>query len=372
MPDPLERVAVIGTGLIGGSLSLAMKTRGLAARICGYDLHPENSRLALDRGAIDEAAETPAAAVAGADLTIIAIPVGSIPGMLSEIAAHLRPGSIVTDVGSTKAAIVQAADDLLPEGVSFVGGHPMAGSELDGVAAADADLFANACYVLTPARRCSPDAFEFLYNLLRGIGALVVAMAPEQHDRAVGMVSHLPHALSLGLMNLALRKQTETANLFYLAAGGFRDMTRIASSNPAIWLDILTENRVALTALIDDYVAELGCLRGMIEEGDAEQLRGYMHSAREGRRGLTPAGRVEGESYTLSIPVDDRPGVISSITQAISGLEINIYDLELVHPLDSGGGLLRVLVQGKQEAERAAEALRQRGFNATLSKTGGI
>ncbi|MHB8781684.1 MAG: prephenate dehydrogenase/arogenate dehydrogenase family protein [Candidatus Geothermincolia bacterium] len=370
MPDRLARVAILGTGLIGGSLGLALKQCDLAQVVCGYDLDSAHARRALERGAIDEVAASPEACVAGAQLVAIAVPVRSIPKLLAEIAPHLADGALVTDMGSTKASIVRTADAELPSGVSFVGGHPMAGSELDGVEAADASLFVNCCYVLTPAKGCSPDAFSLLHRLIQQLGALVVVMEPEQHDRAVGMVSHLPHSLSLSLMRLALRKQQETANLFYLAAGGFRDMTRIAASNPDIWVDILTENADAVCALIDDFSAELTELRRLIERGDAPALAAYMREARTGRRDLTPLARAEGDLFELSIPMDDRPGVISRITEAIGGLQINIADLELVHPLDSGRGLLRVLVQGEEEARRAAAALQEKGLTVRFGARG--
>ncbi len=368
MPASVSRVAVIGTGLIGGSLALALRSRGLASYIVGWDVDPAHAADARGRGAIDDAASSASEAAAASDLVIIATPVRSIPAVLADIAPALKAGAIITDVGSTKSGIMRAAEEYLPEEVNFVGGHPMAGSELEGVDAADPDLFMNRCYILTPGRHCSPEAFALLHSLVREIGAMTLSMEAESHDRAVAVVSHLPHLLALNLMDLAMGKREETANLFYLAAGGFRDMTRIAASNPAIWMDILAENRVPLLELIDDFTARLGDLQTLLSEGREEELRVRMDNARRGRQSLSPA--LEGlprDAYTIIVPVEDRPGVISEITMAIGGLGINIEDLELVHPLESERGLLRVLVLGREEAERAVVALRETGLQPHLA-----
>lgn len=369
MPAPMSRVAVIGTGLIGGSLALACKSRGLADEIRGWDLRVEHAARALDRGAIDAVAASAAEAAAGCELVIVATPVRSIPAVFREIAGVLKTGAIVTDVGSIKSSVMKAAEEFLPGKVNFIGGHPMTGSELEGVEAADPDLFVNRCYILTPGLKCSPEAFALLHRMVRELGAMTLSMEAERHDRAVAVVSHLPHLLALSLMNLAMRKREETANLFYLAAGGFRDMTRIAASNPSIWMDILVENRSPLAELIEDFTDGLQGLKAMLAEGREAELRAYMYNARRGRQSLSPA--LEGlapDVYTITVPVEDRPGVISEITLAIGALGINIEDLELVHPLENEKGLLRILVRGRENAEQAVAGLKARSVQAHLAR----
>jgi len=368
MTAPMSRVAVIGTGLIGGSLALALKSRGLAEEIRGWDLLAENAARAQELGAIDTLAGSAAEAAAGCEMIIVATPVRSIPAVFKDTAGALKHGAIVTDVGSTKSGVMRAAQELLPREVNFVGGHPMTGSELEGVDAADPDLFVNRCYILTPGLNCSPEAFALLHGVVREMGAMTLSMEAEMHDRAVAVVSHLPHLLALNLMDLAMRKRSDTANLFYLAAGGFRDMTRIAASNPDIWMDILAENRRPLAELIDDFTAGLQGLKALLAEAREDELRAYMDNARRGRQSLSPA--LEGlprDLFTIIVPVDDRPGVISEITMAIGALGINIEDLELVHPLESERGLLRVLVRGREGAEQAVAGLKARNIQAHLS-----
>ncbi len=364
----VSRAAIIGTGLIGGSLGLALKARVLAGEIVGWDIVPEHAERARERGAVDSVASSPGDAARGSDLVIVAAPVRSIPGILREISSSLSSGTVVTDVGSTKAAVLRAAEEFLPDTVDFIGGHPMTGSELEGVNAADPDLFANRCYILTPSRHCTPEAFALLHGLLRDLGALTLTLEAEAHDRAVAVVSHLPHVLALTLMNLAMRKREETANLFYLAAGGFRDMTRIAASNPSVWMDILEENRVPLLELMEEFASSVRSLQELLEEGREEDLRAYMENARKGRQSLSPALEgLEREGYTIIVPVEDRPGVISEITLAIGELGINIEDLELVHPLESERGLLRILVAGRKNADKVVAGLRSRGKQAYLA-----
>ncbi len=362
------RVTVIGTGLIGGSLALALKGRGIAQHVTGWDLQLEHAERALALGVVDEVAESITSAVQDRNLVIVATPVRSIPDVFRDIAGALQSGTIVTDVGSTKAGIMQAAEEFLPSEVNFVGGHPMTGSELEGVDAADPDLFLNRCYILTPGRNCTPEAFALLHGAIRELGAMALSMEAESHDRAVAVVSHLPHLLALNLMDLAMRKREDTANLFYLAAGGFRDMTRIAASNPAIWMDILAENRQPLLELIDDFSGGLRDLQALLAEGKEMELRDYMDNARHGRQSLSPA--LEGlpsDSYTIIVPVEDRPGIISEITMAVGELGINIEDLELVHPLESERGLLRMLILGRANAEAAIGGLRDKGMQAHLA-----
>ncbi len=368
MAAPVSRVAVIGTGLIGGSLALALKSRVLAEEVRGWDLQPIHAARALDRGVVDSVAGSAEEAAAGCKLVIVATPVRSIPAIFRDISGALSPGAIVTDVGSTKTAVMQAAEEYLPEQVNFVGGHPMTGSELEGVDAADPDLFVNRCYILAPGRKCTPEAFALLHGIVRELGAMTLSMEAESHDEAVAVVSHLPHLLALNLMDLAMRKRSETANLFYLAAGGFRDMTRIAASNPSIWMDILAENREPLRELIDDFSSGLRALQDMLSEGEEAALRAYMDNARRGRQSLSPALEgLPGEGYTIIVPVEDRPGVISEITMAIGALGINIEDLELVHPLESQAALLRILVLGQENAERAVAGLRAKELHAHLA-----
>ncbi len=363
-----ERVGIVGTGLIGGSLGMALRATGAVGAVLGSDADARMLRRALEVGAVQEAVERPEEMVLRCDLVLVAVPVRAIPEVLQRIAPSLRPGTTVSDVGSVKEGVVKAAAGILPSGCHFVGGHPLAGSEQRGVEFADPDLFREAYYVLTPTSDCDAKAYSRLHALLTSLGARVIAMDPRLHDRAVSVVSHVPHVMAMALMNLALRRAEEYP-LLKLAAGGFRDVTRIAASDPRLWLDILTENRTAVGETLAEVIANLQDIRELLREGREEELLGWLERASAGRRNLAPALKESlGEMYLLSLPVEDRPGVISEVTLTVGDMGINIDDLELVHPLENGQGILRLSITGEENARRAAEALRARGYRVTLGK----
>ena len=362
-------VGILGTGLIGGSLGLALREEGAAARVVGYDADAAMLQLALSRGAIDEAAESAEELAAACELIFVAVPVRAVAGVLTRIAPRLRPGATLSDVGSVKEPIAASAARILPSHAHFIAGHPLAGSEQSGVGFADPGLFRGAYYVLTPSEDCDAGAYSRLHALLTALGARVIAMHPRQHDRAVSVISHLPHVMAMALMNLALERAEEYP-LLRLAAGGFRDMTRIAASDSALWLDILLENREAVLDSLREGAAAMLRIGELLERGEECELLRWMKRAGSGRQSMAPAlGESLAGFYGVTLPVDDRPGVISDVTLAVGELGINIEDIELVHPLESGQGLLRLTFSGEEAAGRAARALRERGYRANLGKT---
>ncbi|MBC7247734.1 MAG: prephenate dehydrogenase/arogenate dehydrogenase family protein [Actinobacteria bacterium] len=363
-----ERVGILGTGLIGGSMGMAIRAERLAESVTGYDADGRMLQEAMRRGAVQETAGSARELASLCDLVIVAVPVRAIPAVLSDIAGYLRPGTTVSDVGSVKTGIVEAARRVLPGHCHFVGGHPLAGSEQRGVEFADPALFRDAYYVLTPTGDCDAEAYSRLHALITSLGARVIAMEPGLHDHAVSVISHLPHVTAMGLMNLALLR-AEKHPLLALAAGGFRDVTRIAASDPALWLDILMENRVAVGESLQEFIDALRRVRELLREGREEELLAWMERASSGRRNLAPALRESlAELFVLALPVEDRPGVISDVTLTVGEMGINIDDLELVHPLESGQGILRLTITGEQAARMASEALRNKGYRVTMGK----
>ena len=361
-------VGIIGTGLIGGSLGLALRQTGAVEKVLGYDVDAAMMEEAESRGAMDEAVGGIEDIAEHCDLIFIAVPVRSIPEILRSLAKHVKAGTTISDVGSVKEKVVMAAREILPEGCHFIGGHPLTGSEQRGADFADPQLFNDAYYVLTPLSDCDAEAYSRLHALLTALGARVLAMEPLQHDRAVSVISHLPHLMAMGLMNLALERAEEYP-LLRLAAGGFRDMTRIAASSSGIWLDILMENREALEESLRECILIMLRIEGMLEEGREEELVRWMDNARSGRQNLAPALRESlADMYHLTLAVEDRPGVISDVTLTVGEMGINIVDLELVHPLESGQGLLRLMIDGEEDAKRAEDALRDKDYRVTLSK----
>ncbi|HVK03383.1 MAG TPA: prephenate dehydrogenase/arogenate dehydrogenase family protein [Armatimonadaceae bacterium] len=262
-------MAIVGVGLIGGSLGLALRERGAARRVVAIDRDAETRRIALARGAADAATDDLAGGIAGAELVVLATPVGVTLGLLPRVAAELaaRPNVIVTDVGSVKGAVARAGASAFPQG-GFVAGHPMAGSERSGVAAAAPDLFAGATWALTPTETTSPGDVARVAGLARAVGALPLLLDPEAHDAAVAVTSHLPHVLAYALGAVADEAARANPRLFDLAAGSFASATRVAASPPEMWQGIASQNRAALARALRAYVAELEAVRVALESGD--------------------------------------------------------------------------------------------------------
>jgi prephenate dehydrogenase len=260
-----QRVAIVGLGLIGGSVGLALRKAKAAQHVAGYDLGRGVSERAQRLGAIDQAYEALADAVQGAELVVLATPVGSMRHLLGQLASVLTPGSVVTDVASTKAQVMQWAEELLPTSVSFVGGHPMAGKEVSGVEAADAELFRGKVYCLCATARTRPEAVKKVSMLIEMLGAHMRFMEPVRHDEQVAGVSHLPFLASVALVN-AVAGQDYWPEMAILAASGFRDMSRLAAGSPEMYRDICLTNGEAITAWMDTYIATLQQMRDQIAQ----------------------------------------------------------------------------------------------------------
>jgi prephenate dehydrogenase len=355
----MKQVALIGTGLIGGSVGLALRREGLVVR--GLDRDPTRADDAKRLGVLDEVARSVAEVVAGADLVVVAVPVGRIADVVVE--ALDAGATLVTDVGSAKGGVVAAVEAARPAlAPRFVGGHPMAGSEQDGLDGADADLFVGATWVLTPTERTDSDAFQAVRGVVRELGAEVLAVTPDHHDALVAMVSHVPQLAATTLMDVAARRGEEHATLLRLAAGGFRDMTRIAASAPGIWSDICVANGDAIVVALDHYLDALQQVRALIVDADDTQLLELLERARAARRNL-PIGIPPAEELVeLRVPVRDRPGVLAEVTTLAGRLAVNIVDVEIAHSLEGGGGVL-VLVVPADSAAALEAALTERGYH---------
>lgn len=278
-----QRLAIIGLGLIGGSLARALRTAGMVGEISGFDLDPEQRRAALELGVVDSAPDTAAKAVQGADLVVVAVPVLETAAVLAALQPILDAAAVVTDVGSTKASVIDALTAELGEvPANFVPGHPIAGTEKSGVAASFDSLFRGRRVILTPHPRMLAEAGLRVQHMWEAAGARVEFMAPLHHDEILAATSHLPHVLAYGLVDMLGRMESQQ-ELFTYAAGGFRDFTRIASSSPRMWLDIVRANRHALVPLIEAYVATLNGLRDAIRSDDSAHLLETFTHAREAR-----------------------------------------------------------------------------------------
>ncbi|MEA2016514.1 MAG: prephenate dehydrogenase [Actinomycetota bacterium] len=366
----IKRIAVIGLGLIGGSLALSLKSVNKDFIITGYDIKSESMDIAKYRNIIDIIAGSYSEAVSNADLIIIATPISNIVEVARHIKEYLKKGAIVTDVGSAKEKIVSKVCSILPENVYFIGGHPMAGSENEGILSATPDLFRNTFYVLTPTDTTISEPLVTLHSLFTKMGAKVITIDPGKHDENVALISHLPHILSTNLVDMIDDKQKNMKNLFKLCAGGFRDMTRIAAANTKMWLDISFENKDKLIKSIDDYIDYLKRFKSDIKNNKPESVRDHYIKAREARINL--AKYIEKDIsnlYELRIAIKDRKGVLSEITRAISSYGINIEDISIFHSTEfSGGGILKVLVQGEDSGKIAKDAAEEAGYEASVKK----
>ena len=326
-----RRAAVAGTGLIGASIGLALKRSGWL--VTGDDHDPERARRALDLHAIDRIGVDP-----HAEITFVATPVGVVADVARR--ALRDGGGVVTDVGSVKGPIVAAVGES-----RFIGGHPMAGSEQEGVEGADPDMFVGATWVLTPTADTDPTAYALAHAVVSSFGAEVVAVEPARHDALVAVVSHVPHLTAAALMTLAAEGAQQHAALLRLAAGGFRDMTRIAAGHPGIWPDICATNAEAIVTVLDDFQGALGSLRDAVARGDRAALLDTLERAHVARRNLPgrSAARAD-ELVEFRVPVPDRRGVLAEVTTLCSELGVNIEDIETAHSLEGDKGVLVFLV----------------------------
>lgn len=287
-----RRVALIGLGLIAGSMALAMRESGLAGRIVGYARSDETRDVAREIGLVDEVTDSAADAVAGADLVVLAVPVGAMGAVAAEIAPHLAPGAILTDVGSVKQSVIEAVAPHVPKGVHFIPGHPLAGTEHSGPRSGFPSLFRNRWWLLTPLPDSDPAAVARLTELVRALGANVETMEPAHHDLVLAVTSHAPHLIAYTMVGVAdhLRRVTDDEVIKYSAAG-FRDFTRIAASDPTMWRDVFLHNREATLDILGRFAEELFVLQRAIRMGDGQHLHDYFTRTRAIRRGIIEAGQ---------------------------------------------------------------------------------
>jgi prephenate dehydrogenase len=341
------RIAIVGVGLIGGSIGLAARAR-LGAEVAGWDPGAGVLEAALGAGALDVAAPDAVAALDGAQAAFVAAPVGSLPAAIGTALAAAGEDCVVTDVGSTKRAIVAAVHDE-----RFIGGHPLAGAENAGVRHARAALFDGATWYLTPTAGTRGTLYERLHRLLSGLGARPAAVDAETHDRMLATVSHLPHVLANVLVAQAARALSEEGERLPATGPSFRDITRVAGANTAIWRDIYLANSDALVAVIDDATARLAAVRTALEQGDRAAIAAWNDGARDDRRRLLEAD-LAGDSVTeLRVSVPNRPGVVAEIALALGRASINIADMALHPAPDRSSGYIVLWIAGD---ERAAEA----------------
>ncbi len=279
-----ERMAIIGVGLLGGSLALSARERNLVQTITGFGRNQDTLKRAKEKGVIDDWSADLGTAVKDCDLVVLCSPVGTFLPRLKEMKSALKPGCIVTDVGSVKGDLVRAMEAELPEGTVFVGAHPIAGSERSGLDSAFTELFEGARCIVTPTAKTPKDACDRIISFWSALGMEVISMDPDEHDRVLGAVSHLPHVVAFALMNTVANVTTKTYDdVLCFSGGGLRDITRIASSDPVMWRDIALSNQKQVLTLIDEFQVRLDELKNMITRQDAEPLEEAFATANKNR-----------------------------------------------------------------------------------------
>lgn len=322
--------------------------------VTGRDRDPESAARALSLGAVDEVGDDP-----DPSLTVVATPVGAVAAEVT--AALATTQGVVTDVGSVKAPMIELMRDP-----RYVGGHPMAGSEAEGVEGSRPDMFAGATWVLTPTRDTGDDALGLVRGLVTSFGAEVLALPPDQHDRLVALVSHVPHLTAVTLMRRAAARGEEHRALLRLAAGGFRDMTRIAAGHPGIWPDICAGNRDAIVAELDELLVALGDIRRVVAEGRRHELVELLEASRQARLNLPGRYTEPADLAEVRLPVPDRAGVLAEVTTTATELGVNIVDIEIAHSVEGDRGTL-ILVVERAHAAPLAAALGAAGYRTATS-----
>jgi prephenate dehydrogenase len=347
------RAHVVGLGLIGGSVALGLKQAGW--RVTGTDLDATTERGALDDGVVEGTER-----VSGTRLVLVAVPSGAVALVVRRELSDAGPDMVVSDVAGVKVPVVDAISDP-----RFVGGHPMAGSEQSGLRGARADLFVGATWVLTPTAETTPERYATLVGAIRDLGATALALSANDHDRLVAMVSHVPHLVAGAMMNEASLLAQSDAALLRLAAGGFRDMTRVAAGDSAIWPDLCIDNRDAILAGLAALRGRLATLEAAIAGKDRSTILRELAAASSARRNLPASTPDPAELAELRVPVPDRPGVLAEVTTVASDANINIYDLEIAHSSEGNAGVLIMVVDAAAAPTLAGE-LDRRGLRCSV------
>ncbi|GGF88877.1 prephenate dehydrogenase [Paenibacillus abyssi] len=359
----MTTIAIFGVGLIGGSLALCFKGKpGL--HVIGHSVRASSVEKYVQRGVVDQATTSMAEAAEAADFIFLCVPVGNLEEYVKELSRmNLKPGCIITDVGSTKASVAECGSSLQLNGAVFIGGHPMAGSERSGVEAASSHLFENAFYVLTPDTTTPPESLERLTALLQHTKAHIVSVNAKEHDEIVGAISHLPHIIAVALVNQIRGYHAKNEMYGSLAAGGFRDITRIASSEPVVWRDILLNNKRVLLSLLKDWNEEMSRFIEMLESDQGDHIEEAFRLAGEFRNQLPERRKGMIHSvFECYVDVPDHPGIIGQIATELGKHRVNLSNLQIIESREDVPGILRLSFREQTDLDQAVKLLGALGY----------
>ena len=355
-----RNVLVIGLGLIGGSIALALQ-KAPQTKIYGYDALPQTRELAKTLKVVHEIVENPIEVADKMDFIIFGTPVSATLKWMEQLKDWvLKKDVIVSDTGSTKALIMKKAEELKGMGITFIGGHPMAGSHKSGVTAAKPYLFENAYYMLTPFENELAKNIEKLDNLLKYTLGKLVKVDAIEHDHMTAVVSHFPHIVAASLVHQLQLENAQLPMTRSLAAGGFRDITRIASSNPILWRDITIQNRGELIDQLNQWMAEMERVKSLLEDGNVDMIEQYFAVAKEVRDALPTSSGALFVPYDLYVDIPDYPGVISEVTGYLAEDNISITNIRIVETREDVFGILVISFSSADDRERAAKCIARR------------
>lgn len=352
----------IGLGLIGGSIAKALRQSYPECRIMAYDIHTESVRAALSDGVVNTPLPSVTDALSSCDYVFLCAPVSENAGFLEELKKYLSPKCLLTDVGSVKSDIHRHIEEAGLSG-QFIGGHPMAGSERTGYLNSKAILLENAYYVLTPCREVSAEKVDDFRALVASLGAIPLILTCRQHDYITAAISHLPHVIAASLVNLIKETDSDDGMMKMIAAGGFKDITRIASSSPVMWQQICLTNTENISRLLTDYIHSLQQLQSTLDAKAGTQLYRFFDSARSYRDSFIDAssGPIK-RSYSINIEIADEPGALAAIATILALHQISIKNIGIVHNREQEDGVLRVEFYHEESIARATEILTAKGY----------
>lgn len=362
----VKTVCIVGLGLIGGSLAKSLKAKTPVETIYAIDSNSESVKQAMEEQIITGGIDFDSLLLQKADLVFVCTPADKVVQCIAKLIPRVKPGCILCDAASTKGEIVREVENL-PDDFIFVGGHPMAGSERSGYAASNSHLFENAYFVLTPCEKSTGDAVEALSSMAQKIGALPLLLNCDEHDRAVGIVSHLPHVVAAALVNLLSDIDGGSGVYSRLAAGGFRDLTRIASSNPEMWCAITQSNEKTISELIGCLTEKLSEFKGYLPTADGKAICDFYGNAKAARDALSSRlNSLIPEVYELYVDVEDKPGIISRVATLIGDRGINIKNINISNNREETGGIMVLTLESEEQLQRALDILTGQGIGAAI------
>lgn len=362
-----QQVLIAGLGLIGGSIAKAIKKES-EHYIIGFDISENTLHFALNHGIIDEASTNFDEAALKADIIIISAPISETIQLISQLnSLPFTKEVIVSDTASVKGSVLIAANDLTNKSIRFIGGHPMAGSHKKGIEAAKAHLFENAIYVLSPLDNAIEKNVDKLREVLSATKSNFVVLQSDEHDEMTGVISHFPHLIASSLVHQARKWEKKHAFLPKLAAGGFRDITRIASSNPVMWQDIFYHNQSKMSAMLADWIIEMEHLKKLLEDNEREEVITYLNSAKNYRDGLNEGDRGAIPAfYDVYVDIPDQPGAIAEVALILANASLSIKNIEILEVREGNTGALRLSFYTKEAQVAGQKVLKQRGFETMI------